>query len=249
MINNHSKDNPYRPITAIMVYHAQQEDNQAYFPIMEEEQRAPEFYIEQHELYKTKQGAYKLGAGTPMEYETIYSIIESINSSTQIKRKFKGLMPDNLLYFYPHMPQERLVWVVEPERRYLKFNRNDLESGKADCPRLIFSIEGNKMLSVFAVKDKKITPETILYNAPFPNVTRGSVCIGGALKWIQETQTYEELMEQWESIFFDSTFNHDGGSQQAKISMGKLWKPLLDTKKKFPLEQLVESGKKLKNLY
>lgn len=243
MLNESTQHAHYVPVASWMVYHLQPESQQEDLPQL---YGAPEYYLEEHTLHRNSEGSYQLGSASPLVAEKIKAICQVVQEETTIQRQWRGMLPRNLLSFETN--PERLIWQVPAAQRTLHFQLEGLSSGTFWCPSLILEVTANQALRVYAVKSGNVRESTRLYRAPFPNIQHGRVCLGSAQRWIKEPTTYAALMKQWESIFFDSTFNSDSAHQRAKQPLAELWGPLLNRDVRFPTKALLKTPLTLNDL-
>ena len=242
MINDTTYQSQYVPVSAWVVYQLQSVNGAE----TDRRRDAPEYYLEEHGMYPRTDGSYQLTQAAPLSREKVQAVTQVVADSGRCARRFKNLIPANLLSI--HYCPEVLVWHVKAARRTIKFSLKGLRPGAVNCPDLIFKVVENETLMVYATQSGRLEGKTCLYRAPFPNISNGQVCLGSAREWIKEPTTYEGLMNQWEEIFFDSVFNSDSAHSRAKTPLGQLWKPLLDTEKRFPIKQLIQTTLTLKDL-
>ena len=67
-------------------------------------------------------------------------------------------------------------------------------------------------MRIYAYKENVPGPDTVLYAAPFFNVTGSSVCLGNARIDLPKDLTYEKLLQYWERKFWLTEFSHLGGN-------------------------------------
>ena len=63
-------------------------------------------------------------------------------------------------------------------------------------------------MRIYAYKDDMPGKDTLLYVAPFFNVTGSSVCLGSANIDLPKNLTYESLLQYWEKKFWLTEFSH-----------------------------------------
>ena len=103
---------------------------------------------------------------------------------------------------------------------------------KVPFPQLIFKVTKNS-LNIYATKEgtKRPTPQTHLFELPIWNVFgNGSVCLGSA-SLPGRFKSLDCLVDDWQKIWFQTTFSHDGKNTE------KLWSGL-EGKEKFPVKKL-----------
>ncbi|MGB3588913.1 MAG: hypothetical protein WBA23_20370 [Tunicatimonas sp.] len=245
MMNETTYQTHYVPISAWMVYQRQHELGKD-APHVWSDRQMPEFYLEAHTIVPAENGTHQLGAASPLMREKVQAVCQLVDDEQKVHRYFQGLIPSSVLNM--QIAPEVLIWKVKAAQRSISFDIEGLGKGEVPCPNLIFKVVDNAQLFVFATKTDRIHEQTPLYRAPFPNIADGKVCLGSASRWIKEPETYEALMQQWESIFFHSSFNTDNDHHRAKQSLPDLWKPLMNTAAKFPKKQLRKTPLTLNDL-
>lgn len=122
-----------------------------------------------------------------------------------------------------------------------------IESAEYNIPGVVYDAGGHGM-RIYAYIDKKITPETPLYAAPFFNVTGANVCLGNAKIDKPKNLTYSSLLEYWEKKFWLTEFSHlGGGGNPTKSNLVLVTKAAMN--KPFDLNELKPINKlKLKDI-
>ena len=123
-----------------------------------------------------------------------------------------GKIPSNLLYCDPRKGSERYVWYNPPHKRMMFFSPSlEIENAEYNLPGVIYEA-GEHGMRIYAYKGNVPGPDTVLYAAPFFNVTGSSVCLGSARIEKPRDPTYANLLEYWERKFWLTEFSHLGGS-------------------------------------
>lgn len=160
-----------------------------------------------------------------------------------------GILGSHILHIDPL--KGKAVWFTKSMQRQLCFTENlDLPNGKAHVPHMLWMAD-RKSLTVFALTtNRRPAKNTALYYAPFFNVYEdGKVCMGSVDVRIMKTATLEEFTKAWEDYFFNSYFSHlMTGHNPIKGNCVSLWKNLVSTGEKFPLDVLKKSNITLKDL-
>ncbi|GEM67584.1 hypothetical protein SMI01S_11900 [Sphingobacterium mizutaii NBRC 14946 = DSM 11724] len=199
-----------------------------------------EYYFESHDINDNGQ----VLSGKPLAAETIENILNSFKSQ-KISAQPKGLVPSNMVYM--DLDNEIFIWKCPGKKRMLYFRDEFVGNGEAFVPDMIFKVKG-KALSVFAVKDLK-SENPILCVPPFPNCSNeGGVCQGSA-KTKMKGNTFQDIINYWETIFWASEFTHLNANTVTKDNVTLTWKDLIKTGGKFPIDQLIEKKKKLNDLW
>ncbi len=188
--------------------------------------------------------------GTPMTEGDYLDLVKSLSNR---QRPSINWIESNVLCH----SQNRLIWWVPPQSIPLFFDVRAEDgtgvhrSGICPIPGLIFVAEGRD-LWLYAVKgDKRPTPETKLYQAPFLNVwADGMLCIGNAPLPAEEQRHNPTT---WQDMFFRSRFTHSNIRQPNRLTKGvdptEFWIRQLDKPSaKFPEKVLVDIKKTAQNL-
>jgi len=161
----------------------------------------------------------------------------------------RGIMGSHILHIDPL--NSKAIWYTKALQRNLCFTENiGLPDGKAYVPPLLW-VANRQSLTVFALANNRRPAEkSILYYAPFFNVYEdGKVCMGTVDVRIKKIASLEEFTKTWEDYFFNSYFSHlMAGHNPTKGNCVSLWKHLINTGEKFPIEVLKQSNITLKHL-
>lgn len=199
-------------------------------------------YATVNDVLTSADGTVQIGVGKAATSESVGELAKLLVNNVRMG----GYLPETVL----SVGLSSVVWWCKPQKRrriWFKTSNDQLgtRSGETAHPGLVFSVS-EEGWSVWAVKgNKRPTPETKLYQAPYFNVWKGGrICTGNIL--CPDAYTHESLM-QWEEAFFGTFFTHpnvhapdklvdfDGGSHA-------FWKSQLDsTESKFPEIVLVSA--------
>ncbi|WP_018675956.1 hypothetical protein [Riemerella columbina] len=163
--------------------------------------------------------------------------------------KPKGILPTNVLHINPS-EKGSLIWYTKAQKQNLYFvERLGIPSGIAFVPPLLWKAT-KQSLSIYSLKsNRRPTAKTKLYYAPFMNVyEKGSVCMGTVDIDIEKSTSLEEFMQLWETYFFNSYFSHLQNFNPINGNCVSLWKQLINTEEKFPLEELKSNNKSLNDI-
>lgn len=164
-------------------------------------------YLEMHRI--DKEGNMREGA--PLSKKCISDLVKGF--SEEQGRTPNGRIPANLLWSDTRVGFERYVWYNPPMQRMMYFvNSLGIENGLYHVPGIIYEAIDSDKLNVYAFKGIKPTAKTKLYQAPFFNVTKGSVCLGNAKIELPETPTFKSFIDYWERRFWLTEFSHLGGA-------------------------------------
>ncbi len=187
-----------------------------------------------------------MGEGRPVTVEFINELIKGYSerhSSTP-----HGRIPPNMLWSDTRKGNEKYIWYNPPQKRMMFFKESlKIENAEYNLPGVIYEV-GKERMNIYAYTDKKPTPETELYAAPFFNVTGASVCLGSAKIDKPSNLTYDKLLEYWEKKFWLTEFSHLGvGGNPTKSNLVLVTKAAKDAP--FDLEELKPLNKmKLKDI-
>jgi PRTRC genetic system protein B len=198
-----------------------------------------------HNIAIDKNGAPSLLEGYPLTIRILNELNAAITKGTETKRSFNGFLPENVLA----VGISSVVWWLPATDRNVSFDCSDeligRASGKTPHPSLVFGVNDNNW-SVYALKDnKRPTPETELYQAPYFNVWEsGEICQGTSR--VPNGATTKQI-EGWNTAFFASNFSHPNVHAPNKLvnykgGSYKFWKDMLDGNfKAFPKRVLVKT--------
>ena len=158
--------------------------------------------------------------------------------------KFRGIIPENVLHF--DIFDNSIMFYTRPQYRELFFERHlGIPTSKYRIPFLLWIYKGRN-LKVFALKSKpKIDSE--LYQAPFMNISdSGSVCMGN-VKYGNEENYFDDLMQDITDKFFNSLFTHTNTDRLLKMNYLTYLKEYANKQGYNFSELLVETKYKLKD--
>jgi PRTRC genetic system protein B len=167
-----------------------------------------DYYLETREILKDG----VLGAGVPLERETLSRIMQEIETTELSRKKCTGFLPNNLLLFREESHNIELIWYVKASKRQLSFKKSlGIDDGLVNLPTLVFHLK-NGGLNVYATKINIPTTETKLYRAPLHNINlKGDVCMGSSK--VKSSDEVLEIILNNEDGFFMSMFTElHGGS-------------------------------------
>ncbi len=216
----------YEPKMAIIVYSS--------------ENSAP--YLEQRDITDGK-----MGAGKPLTKKCVTDIFRAIvEDSEDISEGYHGVIPRNLLYADTTTGRIRLIWYNPPMKRRMYFAGSlGIPEGEIVVPGMVYEANDNS-LRVYSFKGK--TPQGPLYQAPFFNVSNHAVCLGTAKAKRPKSLTYIEVIEYWETMFWNSEFSHLYGHNPIKGNLAVITKSCIEKREPFPTNALIKSSYKLKDL-
>lgn len=157
-----------------------------------------------------KDGKSQYNSPKPLAKETLDYLAGYLHGRDKLS--LKGFVPDRLIYQDPTIGNKSFIWYRPSQNTHLKFSDEPglPEDGFFHLPTLVF-MTVNKLLYVWAVKTKKATSKSRLYQAPLLNVVNGAVCLGTTKNLINEKldkiTDINELIEFWEDSLFNSDFN------------------------------------------
>lgn len=186
-----------------------------------------------------------MGEGGPVTYQFMEEIAQ--NYTEAHTGTPHGAVPENLLLSDTRRGSEKYIWYNQPQKRTMYFKKSlGLENAEYHIPGVVY-VAGAHSLSIYAYKDKKLTPDSQLYAGPFFNTTNGSVCLGSIKLSKPANPTYAELMLYWEKRFWMTEFSHLGGAgNPTKDNLVVVTKAAID--RPFDPDQLKSANKTLKNI-
>ena len=150
-----------------------------------------------------------MAEGRPITQEFMNELVKGYSerhSSTPY-----GKVPSNLIYCDSRKGSERYVWYNPPHKRMMFFSTAlKIENAEYYLPGVIYEA-GEHGMRIYAYKGNVPRPDTVLYAAPFFNVTGANVCLGSAKIDKPRDLTYKNLLEYWEKKFWLTEFSHLGG--------------------------------------
>ena len=233
----------YLPVKALLIYQSVERESENY------ERQPTEVYVESYDI--GKQGN-PINAH-PLSVKEMIALSELLQATPELKNNFlqcKGVLPTKLIYVNTQN-NGYAVWHTPPQEVSLFFTDSlGIPSGKAKIPAMLWKAT-KESVQVFAIKGKaKPTAKTPLYYAPFFNLSQdGRVCMGTVNINIDRQTCLEDFMTQWESYFFNSYFTHTlGNHRHCKGNLIQLWQEQAGTGRDFPQEELIKTGRTLKDL-
>jgi len=233
----------YLPVKALLIYQSVEQESENY------ERQPTEVYVESYDI--GKQGN-PINAH-PLSVKEMIALSELLQATQELKNNFlqcKGVLPTKLIYVNTQN-NGYAVWHTPPQEVSLFFTDSlGIPSGKAKIPAMLWKAT-KESVQVFAIKGKaKPTAKTPLYYAPFFNLSQdGRVCMGTVNINIDRQTCLEDFMTQWESYFFNSYFTHTlGNHRHCKGNLIQLWQEQAGTGRDFPQEELIKTGRTLKDL-
>lgn len=186
----------------------------------------------------------KMGAGVPLTEECIRNIAELTVQSS--RKELHGAIPPNMLYADGRKGYEKYVWFAKPQKKMHYFNKRlNIPNGELSTPSLLYVVSGNTLSLYAFIGDY---PDGKLYRAPYFNVSDTHVCLGSShLPEIQE-MTYQNIIQYWEKMFWQSEFVHILGTNPIKSNLAILSKRLMETGEPFPQDELLPISLTLKNI-
>lgn len=187
-------------------------------------------------------GAPVIGAGRAMTAQAARELAAALLQ----RAAHGGFLPETVLYIHGDV----LLWWVPPVRRHIAFQVADdhaeafggRERGEVvPQPGLVFAAS-NSTWRVWAVKgNRRPSPQTPLYQAPFFNVdAQGRICQGNVP--VPEGTTVEKIAA-WNDAFLRSYFTHPNVTGKLVRYRGgsyAFWRDMLDQRfAKFPERVLV----------
>lgn len=179
----------------------------------------------------------QIRAGVPLTRQALSAVLNGLSADESF-----GFLPENVLA----VGKGYMVWWSRPTQRRVFFQAKEPignRAGTTPHPGLVFAVD-EEGWSVFAVKgDKRPTPESPLFQAPYFNVYgSGRICTGNVEL---PSLTTTDAIAAYEEAFFGSNFTHPNIPAKGKLTRHAdgpytLWRELLDGKHRtFPAKCLV----------
>ncbi len=187
----------------------------------------------------------RMAAGIPLTEECLVRMLEVISISNSDTAYH--IIPPGMLYADSRFGRQKYVWYRKPETRHLYFGKQiGIPDGEMMVPGLVYMVN-NDSLHVYAFTGKE--PKDKLFNAPFFNIyDDGRVCLGSAKADYPAQNTFVNIINYWESLFWKSEFVHLIGNNPVKGNLAVITKECIIEKKKFPEKVLLPAKTKLKDL-
>lgn len=188
-----------------------------------------------------------LGPATNLSNESIRLIFKSTLKGKKIQfMKFKNIIPRNVLHF--DSMDGSILFYTEPSFKTLYFSKSlNIPSAEYKIPFLLWKYR-NRCLSVFALKRAPKSAEDKIFNAPFMNINAsGGVCMGN-VKYGNEENYYDLLMEDIVDKFFNSIFTHTGHDHLMEMNYMKFLKDYAGDKNISYSKLLIDNKQKIKDL-
>ena len=198
-----------------------------------------------HNIYRRRQ-RYYLKAGRPLSREDVLGLAGAYR-----QRSMPVLfLPENVLAYTDKV----FVFFTPSQRGAMHFD-DRLEhlrrySGKALLhPPLLWFLQGNMSRSLAQLRlwalpdDRRPTPETQLFQAPYFNASQERICMSAP---VQDGAGLIERMSRWQDQFFETIFTHGTGTRIATCDYAQLLSLLAEPERTvFPHEMLVKTDKVL----
>lgn len=171
------------------------------------------------------------------------SVHDVVSACTNVQLS-SGLLPPNTLFWKQQANQVMLgIYVLARQWRLQTENR----TYRVPMPPFVFTGYGSSY-QAFAVKKRPSNEHDRLYHAPCPNVhTTGGICQGNTPFPICSPRNIQAAL----TLFLeDSLFNADlsrGKCQSHPEDVRELWAEL-DGRKRFPLGELVPTGRTMNSI-
>lgn len=179
--------------------------------------------------------------GELLKVATAKKIFETLNNIDLVHADFgfDDLIPYNVLHF--SKSEKKVIWYSEPRKEALLFiEKLNMPEGIFPLPYLLWKLTDNG-LSLWALKERPTTKQTILYHAPFLNINeKGEVCMGNT-KFLTESKDYALIIKAVENAFFWSNFTHTNHNHILKTSIAAVYSKIVNTAL-FDNEELLKTG-------
>lgn len=182
----------------------------------------------------------------PFSVKEANALAKSLLIAEKKQRNFlnpQGLLNPNIV-FLKTGHDGYAIWRSPAQKVRLLFSDGlGLPCGEASIPSLLWKATRSNLF-VFAVTDEDINTDTLLYHAPFFNVSAdGRVCMGNVSVKIPNDCCLENFMKLWEEFFFNSFFSHLFSQHMpVKGNIIQLWQRLLQSGEPFPTDHLIANN-------
>ncbi|HRQ42145.1 MAG TPA: hypothetical protein PLD25_29855 [Chloroflexota bacterium] len=171
------------------------------------------------------------------------SVHDVVSACTNVQLS-SGLLPPNTL-FWKQQANQVMLGIYVPARRWKV--QTEEHSYHVPMPPFVFAGYGSSYY-VFAVKKRPSSEHDQLYHAPCPNVhTHGGICQGNTPFPIYSPRNIQTAL----TLFLEgSLFNVDlsrGKCRSHPEDVRQLWAEL-DGRKRFPLGELVPTGRTINSV-
>jgi len=224
----------FQPKKAILVYQSTAEED---------------FYVESYDIDKSGRPINP----HPLALEEGIALSRALQATGELSAGFltpKGTLPQNLLCLNASQ-DGYAVWHTPAKKAHLLFAKSlGIADGIAYIPPMLWKADREK-LQVFALEAKgRPTDKSKLFHAPFFNIyAKGDVCMGNVNIEISGDLHLEGFISEWERYFFGSTFSHLlGDSSPVTSNIVQLWKSLVGTNQRFPMQILKFTGHYLREV-
>lgn len=209
--------------------------------------RSREYYIEIHDVSKVGEEFHE-SAGRPLRKETLKKLLGSVNKREVKSYWMDKIIDPGILHFIPEKHNRKIVW-WRPEQQYdMSFKKETgIKDGKIWMPALLFVLTGGS-LEVYSIKNERPTLSSEVYYAPLLNyLSGGHICWGTTKNNTDKIHEIDVEVREWEKMLWNSRFTHAGSSPSTKTDLIGIYKNLVNTKTKFPFDELLPTNCKLKN--
>lgn len=225
----------YFPKQAMVVYCTNPERNS---------QDGVKYYIEVSDVLLDNGKAY-LGAGKPVTKATLQTMMDVVaESDKQTYFSVSQIVPTNLLLIDQRAGRNVIAWWVPAKRQTLL--KKNKPSVTCWTPPLVYIVKNN-VLGVAALnKSKRPTIGQRLHHAPFFNVYNDMrVCLGN-VKPPKTSGDIRELMNAWETAFWQSEFTDTVTGAYKQKDLQTWWRR--NRRGRFNVKKLKQSTITLKEL-
>lgn len=225
----------YHPLKAIVIYQHTDDANQHYV-----------------EAYDMDSNGYPINAH-PLSVRESAALARKLDSAGERRKGFlkpEGLLPANVLYT-DNGRDGYAIWFTPAQHVRLLFSEGlKIPCGKAAVPPLLWKATRDS-LYIHALKEvDNVNLDTVLYQAPFFNIHPDArVCMGTVDTRIPADCSLDAFMGRWQQYFFNSYFSHlIQNHSPVKSNVIQLWQSLVNSRKKFPLKELLPTKHTIQNL-
>ena len=180
----------------------------------------------------------------PISYKAIQGLLKDLQQQNETKGAFAhfdhNFIPQNVVYYSVYGMYPEVAWVVKGD--YKPYYQKGKKERMLYYPNILFFMKENQ-LYLYALKTTNVTPDTMLYRLPFPNIYQdNNLCWGNIKRERVYSESINTIMRNLENVFFSSQFTTELMRNDKKFHAG-----LFNQKKPFP-KKMLKPFKKLKHV-
>lgn len=193
-------------------------------------------FVTRHEVVLQKDAPPTLGPAQPLTLSFVESLVRSLSGAAKAE-----VLPENVLAKGDRM----IAWWTPASRRQMFYESpaqdvSGLNGRSFPQPPLVWRVENGDLKIRALAENKRPKSDTKMAVAPFWNLSEdGRVCTGSMRRPDSATAA---SISGWERGFYESAFTHSnvGRLTRHKGGFEGLWTELVDKRKGFPVETLIQ---------